>query len=95
MPAATRAPFEAEVSMMKPPLRRSSRRDGLNASGESRRSDAGFPDLGVLDFKARLGCSGFAGALQPCAERSHGVLLMTARSSGATLEAADKQGGAP
>ena len=30
-----------------------------------------------------------------CAERSRGVLLITARSSAATLKAIDEQGGAP
>src|SRR5215207_4946320 len=33
-------------------------------------------------------------ALQSCAERSHGVLLMTARSSAATIKATSEQGGA-
>jgi hypothetical protein len=80
---------------MKPPLK-----NHPGATGSTRREKAAdptlvSPDLGVLNSKARLGCSCFAGALHPCAERSHGVLLMTARTSVATLEAADKQGGAP
>jgi hypothetical protein len=36
-----------------------------------------------------------SGAVHPCAERSCGVLLMTARSSAATIKAIDEQGGAP